>query len=457
MSLRSGNGGVPKQRRRSPREVTADVAMRRVAVSSENRSHVTANGEALGMGGAGSAPSSGSPEPDWGILCSRPCGGGRDGRGEGVDASHQLGRLGESFVRESLRASGYEVHDANLNNRGIDLLAVKRDPRGELVDVRPIEVKTRSQGVSFRLETTQDGPQLCQVDRQEARPTDAGALRSRPAPARVRGPVLEGRSSREGSGPSFTASRSATMCIRCFASNRSRGPSGAWRARERSTRFLKRIAEADVHPATRQAAIRHLQQFDQIRATVLSHEASSSAAVTRSANPADVASCQRPGATLKALPKAAEGLEAESSRVAKALPIAAKTLARVGLAMDGLVRGYQAYQVEQQYQRGEVCDRDRVLDHAKNGSGMACGWGGALALGSQGAAWGSALGPLGTAGGGLLGGVAGYLGGEKVAEVVVDHAADAIYAGTNATRDAAGWVGGQATQLWDLTKSHLVW
>lgn len=55
--------------------------------------------------------------------------------------TEQLGKFGESFVGANLHSSGYEVHDANLNGRGIDLLAVRRNPQGELVEVRPVEVK----------------------------------------------------------------------------------------------------------------------------------------------------------------------------------------------------------------------------------------------------------------------------------------------------------------------------
>jgi Holliday junction resolvase-like predicted endonuclease len=77
-----------------------------------------------------------------------------------MDAAHLLGRFGESFVRENPRASGFEVYDANLNGRGIDLIAVKRDAQGTLTEARPVEVKTRSQGTDFRLDSTQEGRQL---------------------------------------------------------------------------------------------------------------------------------------------------------------------------------------------------------------------------------------------------------------------------------------------------------
>ena len=59
---------------------------------------------------------------------------------------HQLGKFGESFVCENLRASGYEVYDANLHEHGIDLIAVKRDVTGAVKEVRLVEVKTRVLG-----------------------------------------------------------------------------------------------------------------------------------------------------------------------------------------------------------------------------------------------------------------------------------------------------------------------
>ena len=97
-------------------------------------------------------------------------------RGAGVmHPTQQLGKFGESFIRENLRASGFEVYDANLNDRGIDLLAVRRDPQGSLIEVRPVEVKTRSRGFEFAMEMTQDGRQLSAAWTRQARPFGSGA------------------------------------------------------------------------------------------------------------------------------------------------------------------------------------------------------------------------------------------------------------------------------------------
>ena len=142
--------------------------------------------------------------------------------------------------------------------------------------------------------------------------------------------------------------------------------------------------------------------------------------------------------------------------IAKALPVAAKTLAVAGAVADGGVRVYQAYEIEQQYHRGEISDRDRVVAHAKNGAGMAAGWSGASCWARK-ERPGLGARPDRDRGGGLIGGAGGYFGGEKLAEVVVDQAPTPSTPGVNAARDGATWVGGQATHLWGLTKSHLGW
>jgi hypothetical protein len=131
----------------------------------------------------------------------------------------------------------------------------------------------------------------------------------------------------------------------------------------------------------------------------------------------------------------------EACILSKALPAASMALLVGGALADASLRGYEAYDVEKQYQRGEIDDRERVIAHARNGAGMAGGWCGALALGSQGAAWGSVLGPGGAAVGGIVGGVGGYLGGEKVAEGAVEIGSEVIYSGVNAARTATNWAG----------------
>ncbi len=101
------------------------------------------------------------------------------------------------------------------------------------------------------------------------------------------------------------------------------------------TRFLKTISQADVSPATRQAASRHLQQFDQIQASALGREVSTSHISTRPAAVAPIKPGSAPTQATKLLPGAVvEAAAAESGAIAKALPIAAKWLPVIGLGAD---------------------------------------------------------------------------------------------------------------------------
>ena len=390
-------------------------------------------------------------------IVSHPALGTVSHGSEAMRPAHQLGKFGESFVGENLRASGFDVYDANLNDRGIDLLAVRRDPQGSLIEVQPVEVKTRSRGIENRLGMTQEGRQLS-AEWTERRLARLAREHSDPRLRQLASEILTLKQAHpEMIRPQLHSLSIGDNSYRVFRVDPKSGAVEGLLSESSVTRMLRRISEADVNPTTRRAAIQHLQQFDQVQASVLGCEASSPVAATRSATAANVEASQLPGAA-KALPGAAsEAGAAESGILAKALPVAAKTVAVAAAVADVGIRGYQACGVEQQYQRGEISDRERVIAHAKNGGGMACGWGGAVALGSQGAAWGSALGPLGAAGGGFIGGAAGYFGGEKLAEIVVDQGAAAIYAGVNAARDGAAWFGSQATHVWGITKSHLGW
>lgn len=68
--------------------------------------------------------------------------------------------FGESFVSQSLKLRGYEVHDSKIaGDRGIDLIAMKRNTAGKVTDVRLIEVKTHYGERSPRLGETKHGLQ----------------------------------------------------------------------------------------------------------------------------------------------------------------------------------------------------------------------------------------------------------------------------------------------------------
>lgn len=385
-----------------------------------------------------------------------------------LDPSHQLGKFGESVARENLRASGFEVYDANLNDRGIDLLAVKRDTHGKLKEVRAVEVKTRSQGTDFRLDMTRDGRQLS-ADWLDSRL--AKLVREHPDPAirQLVSEITALKTAHPGQvHPQLHGLSIADDVQRVFRVDPRTGTVDGLVSEGRVTRLLERLSEAEINPATRRAAIRHLQQFDQIRASRPTRLVAPTIAAELAGTTVETSSVGRASQLFKAaeaLPGVSvETAAAESRLLTKAVPVAGKVLPVAGAIIDVGVRGRQAYQVEQQFQRGEISDRDRVISHAKNGVGMAGGWGGAMALGSQGALWGSALGPVGTGLGGVGGGIVGYVGGEKLAEGAVEMGSEVVYRGVKTARDATRRAGEQlesgasaARSSWNSAWSCLGW
>lgn len=166
----------------------------------------------------------------------------------------------------------------------------------------------------------------------------------------------------------------------------------------------------------------------------------SSAAVTR-------AERQLARETLRNLPTAAQPTVTGSAAAAESTCAAAKTAAAtarlatvakaagaIGAAVDAGSRGYEAYQVEQQYRAGQISAADRNAAHAGNAGGFVGGWGGAVAGAKGGAVVGGAAGacaggvgaPVGAFVGGVAGGVGGYLGGAYVGKTASQKAARAM-------------------------------
>jgi len=137
--------------------------------------------------------------------------------------------------------------------------------------------------------------------------------------------------------------------------------------------------------------------------------------------------------------KAADGL-AESAKSAagatgttgsKVLRGAGKVMLVAGAAADVGLRANDAVQVERRYDRGEISQHERVVEHAGNAGGLVGGWTGAYAGAETFAMAGAAIGapfggigaPIGAAIGGIAGGIGGYFFGD--------------WAGTNAGKAAA--------------------
>jgi hypothetical protein len=160
----------------------------------------------------------------------------------------------------------------------------------------------------------------------------------------------------------------------------------------------------------------------------------------------------------------AETLASSADDTAKAVKSTTKLagkltrgIAVLGVVADVGVRASEGVAIEDRFSRGEIDQKGREVEHAKNVAGMAGGWGGALAGaklgviggGAAGAACGGVGAPIGATLGGLVGGAAGYFGGEAAAEATAEwtvcqvHAAGTTIAASadrawTFTQDAAG-------------------
>lgn len=176
---------------------------------------------------------------------------------------------------------------------------------------------------------------------------------------------------------------------------------------------------------------------------------------------------------VEAVASATEGAAATANPAAKVLGTVAKRAVVIGAAVDIGMRIQSGAETEQRFARGELDQRVREIEHARNVAGMAGGWGGAYAGAKLGAAGGGAIGsafggvgaPVGAGAGGIAGGVAGYFGGEAAAEAAADWAIRQIHAAGATVSDAAeeawdaasrsvGSAGKAARGLWSRVTGH---
>ena len=157
-----------------------------------------------------------------------------------------------------------------------------------------------------------------------------------------------------------------------------------------------------------------------------------------------------------ATPKGSAGKEAAEKigAGAKALKVAAKTIPVIAVGVEGVNRGKEIMNTEEQFSNGKITVQEREIAHTKNVAGGVGGFTGAaygFGIGAEGGAiLGSFAGPVGTAvggfAGGLAGGVAGYLGGEAAAKEGAGWAVEKVHsAGTT--------VAESAETAWTYTKS----
>lgn len=180
----------------------------------------------------------------------------------------QLGDFGESVVGAELRARGFEVINGNIGVTGIDRIAIKRGPTGELMDIRFIEVKTHQAIPDFELAITKNhGLQLSESwtrNNLERIVHNHPNLQTR----RVASEILDHMRSqpaiikRELHGIALKSNRYVVMTV--DHSGRVTGIA----ANGRLSGLLKDLATRGSTTETRAAALQHLAKFDQIQSAI---------------------------------------------------------------------------------------------------------------------------------------------------------------------------------------------
>jgi hypothetical protein len=311
-------------------------------------------------------------------------------------------QFGEGLARHSLELRGYEVLDAKLaGNKGIDLIAIKRDATGSLSDVRLVEVKTHYGTGMPRLGQTRHGIQTS----REWFSDRLRKLRSQGTEGRrLALEVYQFRKStglpieRLGEVHDVNLSSMRQTIRNPITLTERAGPISI-------PKLLNQIAEKV--PEERPWALQHLSQADQLREA-------------------------RMGVWLATSPQSRALERAEASRVAAletkqtlrgSRRVLARTAGRVAVVVALLMDGYEIYGHVRDYRSGSLSRQEFVIALARSGGGIAGAWAGAGG-GAVVGAWIGGFGgpfawitvPVGGAVGGTVGGISGYFGGRYLGE-----------------------------------------
>jgi len=317
--------------------------------------------------------------------------------------------FGESFVSRSLERRGYDIRNPKIaGNRGIDLVAIKRNSGGAIIDVRLVEVKTHYGIGTPRLGETKHGLQTSRTwfaDRLKKLRSSgeegkklaleiARFQKSKAVPIEQLGEVHD-INLRE---MKYTIRNSVTLAERA-------GPLSIPRElNEIATRF----------PECRPWALEHVAQFDQIRQA-------------------------RMGTWLTGGPSSRAFEEVTATRLLsieekQALRGTGKALARaagrVALVLAIAIDAHEIYGHIRDYNSGSISRAELVVALARSGGGIVGSWAGATGGAAAGAWVGAFGGPFAWATvpvcgiiGAVTGGVVGYVGGSYIG----DAAAQAWY------------------------------
>ena len=330
---------------------------------------------------------------------------------------NQSGGWGETFVDETLRMRGYnDVREIKgPGDQGIDRLALKYSPAGNLRDAKFVEVKTH-RGTRARLSSTRRGRQL-----SRAWLTEKYRLMRRSGDPRLRQLASEINQLRRQRGLRLESlGELHDVNTRTGRYTRREPLSGRELSSDSIDRFLRRIQRGPVSPPSKRWAALSLAHYDQIRSMdeslwtgragaarsqVLNHTASAGSA--------------------RALRPAASKSLSRLARVAGPLGVAA------AFAFDAR----ELYAHASAYRRGEIGWRAMVMTATRTGSGVAGAVAGAK-VGTWIGAYGGSAAWITVPGGALVGAAAGYCAASSAAGAVTDAWYSRVDEETKQTTDA---------------------
>ncbi|MBX3422259.1 MAG: hypothetical protein KF752_11955 [Pirellulaceae bacterium] len=325
-----------------------------------------------------------------------------------------VGAWGENFSDQVLRLRGFnEIHEVKHgSNNGIDRIAVKRSPTGQIKDVKFVEVKTTRSSRPKLGHSRYGGRQMSRrwlaANLRIMRNSGDPALRSlalaisrfrkaADVPIESMGEVIH-VNSKSGRLTGYTAD-GRTM---------SYGQS--------IERLLKNIQAKAGSTTARYWATRTLAQFDQIRATGMTDYLGKTAA--QQSRRTIVSNSSRNISSVRA----ASSAVLRQSRSQFASTILKRSAGRGAVFIVLVMGAKEIFDVQYAYRNGTISVRQRNIQLASTVGGMIGTLAGAK-MGMVAGAWIGTLGgpiawatvPVGAFTGGVVGGIGGYLGGSALA------------------------------------------
>jgi hypothetical protein len=325
-----------------------------------------------------------------------------------------VGTWGEQLIEELIKKRGFnEIYEVkNSKNNGIDRIAIKRKPNGEILEVKFVEVKTSRSPKPKLIETRTSGTQM-------SRKWLADKLNDmrRTGDPELRKLALETSRFHKASGLNLMSSgevihiNTKTDKLVTYAAD-----GRTVKAEMNVTRLLTTLQKRGSTPEMRSHAVRQLAMWDQIKATSQSSYLGRSA--TQQAKNALVEQIARSGSDFGDISDSVS----RQSRSKQVTALVKRSAGRIAVVVSLAIDAKELFDIEYAYRSGTISLRQRNTQIASKIGGMAGAAAGASAGAMTGAWIGTAGGPFawitvptGAIVGSAVGGAAGYWGGSTVA------------------------------------------